>query len=239
MEQGSVTPRPAAGELPSGELPSGGAAASEPVSGHSRGKARRQRAILDAARAIMAQSGEAGLTMFALASRAGVSPATPYNLFGSKQAILNAVYDEDLRDFHERYDRVASEDPLGRIFDLVDLTIQHWQSAPDFYKALLTVLSRGAGAEGCDGAWSPRRSYASQLVANLAAAGGIVDGAPLEGISATLIRILKSVGQEWVDGTLMLDQAGNELGLGYGIVLTGFLTSEFASKLAGILERYR
>lgn len=233
MEQGSATSEPAAGEAPLGD-----AAAGDPVSGHSRGKARRQRAILDAAREIMAQAGEAGLTMFALANRAGVSPATPYNLFGSKQAILNAVYDEDLRDFHAHYDEVATQDPLGRIFDLVDLTTEHWQSAPDFYKALLTVLTRGAGAEGCDGAWSPRRSYARQLVADLAAVGGIVEGAPLEAISATLIRILKSVGQEWVDDSLTLDQAGNELGLGFGIVLTGFVTPEFAPALAEILKRY-
>jgi AcrR family transcriptional regulator len=208
------------------------------VSGHSRGKAKRQRAIVDAAREIMAQSGEAGLTMFALAQRAGVSPATPYNLFGSKQAILKAVYEEDLRDFHARYDRVASSDPLHRIFDLVDLSIRHWQSAPDFYKALLTVLTRSTGMDGCDGAWSPSRSYARQLVTNLAAAGGIVEGAPIEAISSALIRILKSVGQEWVDGSLSLDQTGNELGLGFGIVLTGFVTPSMAPKLAAILERY-
>ena len=93
------------------------------ASGHSRGKAKRQRAILDAARDIMAESGEGGLTMFALASRAGVSPATPYNLFGSKQAILQAVYEEDMHDFHANYDEKAGTDPLGRIFDLVDFTI--------------------------------------------------------------------------------------------------------------------
>ena len=215
-----------------------GYAATAPESGHSKGKAKRQRAILDAARDIMAQSGEVGLTMFALASRAGVSPATPYNLFGSKQAILQAVYDEDLVVFHALYDERATDDLLGRIFDLVDLSIEHWQSAPEFYKALLTVLSRGAGSEGCEGAWSPGRSYARQLVGALAAAGGIIESAPLEAISANLIRILKSVGQEWVDGSLSLDRARNELGAGFGIVLTGFVTPAIAPALAEIRERY-
>lgn len=207
------------------------------ASGHSRGKAKRQRAILDAARDIMAESGEAGLTMFALASRAGVSPATPYNLFGSKQAILQAVYEEDMREFHANYDENAGDDPLGRIFDLVDFTIEHWSSSPDFYRAMLTVLSRSAGS-GVEGAWSPRRSYARKLVQDLAAAGGIAADAPIEALATALIRTLKSVGGEWVDGTVTLEEAGRELGTGFGIVLTGFVTPATEEALAVILQRY-
>jgi AcrR family transcriptional regulator len=207
------------------------------ASGHSRGKAKRQRAILDAARDIMAEAGEAGLTMFALASRAGVSPATPYNLFGSKQAILQAVYEEDMRDFHANYDANAGTDPLGRIFELADHSVEHWSSSPDFYRAMLTVLSRSAGS-GVEGAWSPKRSYARKLVQDLAATGGIVAGAPIEALATALIRMLKSVGGEWVDGTLTLEQAGRELGTGFGIVLTGFVTPSTEAALAAILKRY-
>lgn len=208
------------------------------ASGHSRGKAKRQRAILDAAREIMAQAGEAGLTMFAVASRAGVSPATPYNLFGSKQAILTAVYEEDMRDFHANYEVRACADPLGRIFDLADFSIEHWKSSPDFYKALLIVLSRNTGSR-VDGAWSPRRSYARRLIQNLAAAGGLESGAPLEALSTALVRTLRSVGHEWVDGELTLDEAGHEIGTAFGVVLTGFVTPQTRPALAAILERYR
>jgi AcrR family transcriptional regulator len=207
------------------------------ASGHSRGKAKRQRAILDAARDIMAQSGEAGLTMFALASRAGVSPATPYNLFGSKQAILQAVYEEDMRDFHANYEERASDDPLARIFDLADLSIEHWKSSPDFYKALLMVLGRNAGSQ-VDGAWSPRKSYARTLIQNLATAGGLEATAPLEALSTALVRTLRSVGQEWVDGELTLDEAGRDIGVAFGVVLTGFVTPQTEVALAGILKRY-
>ncbi len=207
------------------------------ASGHSRGKAKRQRAILDAAREIMAQSGEAGLTMFAVASRAGVSPATPYNLFGSKQAILTALYEEDMDDFHARFEERASGDPLARIFDLADHSVEHWRRSPDFYKALLMVLSRNAGSQ-VDGAWSPRRSRARRLIQDLSAAGGLHAKAPLEAMSTALVRTLKSVGQEWVDGELTLEEAGHEIGVGFGIVLTGFVTPETAPALCAILERY-
>ena len=76
-----------------------GATISTPLSGHDAGKLKRRRAILDAAREIITTLGDAGLTMRALAARAGVSPATPYNLFGSKQAVLQAVYDADQEEF--------------------------------------------------------------------------------------------------------------------------------------------
>ncbi|MDO8381258.1 hypothetical protein [Phenylobacterium sp.] len=57
--------------------------------------------------------------MRALATGAGVSLATPYNLFGSKRAIVLAVLD-DVRAFHERFSHLSSADPLERIFTAAD-----------------------------------------------------------------------------------------------------------------------
>ena len=54
------------------------------------GKSKRRREILAAARDLMRQSDDLGFSMRTLADRAGVSIATPYNLFGSKQAWLSA-----------------------------------------------------------------------------------------------------------------------------------------------------
>ena len=63
------------------------------------GKNRRRDKIT--AGSILDQSGESGFRMRALAEEAGVSIATPYNLFGSKRAILAAVMDADLSRFKE------------------------------------------------------------------------------------------------------------------------------------------
>src|ERR1041385_1026819 len=51
---------------------------------------RRER-ILDAARKLMRRAGGTGFTMRALAKEAGVSLATPYNLFRSKAGVLYAL----------------------------------------------------------------------------------------------------------------------------------------------------
>src|SRR5271168_2287443 len=59
--------------------------ASAPVGRREAGKRERRRRIIEAARALIRETGNAGLSMRALAARAGVSLATPYNLFGSKR----------------------------------------------------------------------------------------------------------------------------------------------------------
>lgn len=61
-----------------------------------RSKDSRRQRIVAAARELMT---EEGLSMRPLAKRAKVASTTPYNLFGSKNAIVAAVMMEDLRWF--------------------------------------------------------------------------------------------------------------------------------------------
>ncbi|MFX8339372.1 helix-turn-helix domain-containing protein, partial [Acinetobacter baumannii] len=67
-------------------------------------KAERRSRIIKAARDLIRETGDAGLSMRALAAKAGVSLATPYNLFGSKRAVLVAVL-EDIKGFGTRFAR--------------------------------------------------------------------------------------------------------------------------------------
>lgn len=53
-------------------------------------EARRQE-ILSAAEALIRETGSTDFTMTTLARKSGFSPATPYNLFGTKAAILYAL----------------------------------------------------------------------------------------------------------------------------------------------------
>ncbi len=76
-------------------------------------KAERRRQIVRAARELIVERGDAGLSMRELARRAGVSQATPYNLFGTKRAILLAVL-QDVEDFGVRMAARGSAGPHGR-----------------------------------------------------------------------------------------------------------------------------
>ena len=57
----------------------------------------RRRHLVDAAASLVRVDGGTGFSMLQLAGRAGVSPATPYNLIGSKSELLRLlVADVDL-----------------------------------------------------------------------------------------------------------------------------------------------
>jgi hypothetical protein len=121
---------------------------------------------------------------------------------------------------------------------LVDLSVEHWRSAADFHRALIGVLSRNAGSQ-IVGAWLPGRTYTRDLIGDLAAAGGIEEAAPLDALATALMRTFKSVCQEWSSGELTLEEAGRDLGMAYGVILTGFVTPQAKAALTKILERYQ
>lgn len=217
-----------------------GAAISTPLSGHKIGKLKRRRAILDAAREIIATLGDTGLNMRAMAARAGVSPATPYNLFGSKQAVLQAVYDEDQAEFYRDFEAHASTEPLTRLFDLIDLSFGHWRRTPEFHKALLKILYRSAAAAAQSGETPPRLTYVhvQRLIEEAVAAGVLRADTPVAIVTATLARIFRSAGQEWIDGALTLEQARDDLGRSFALVLAGLVTPGWQEALTAIGRRY-
>src|SRR5271156_2538702 len=94
-----------------------------PVGRREAGKAERRGRIIRAARELIRETGNAGLSMRVLAAKAGVSLATPYNLFGSKRAIVLAVL-QDVREFHDRFSHLRATDPLERIFVAIDIQIE-------------------------------------------------------------------------------------------------------------------
>lgn len=58
-----------------------------------------RRSLLDEAAALLREDGEAGLSMRALAARAGVSRTAPYHHFKDKQELLCAIAEEGFRRF--------------------------------------------------------------------------------------------------------------------------------------------
>jgi len=215
-----------------------GAAVSTPPSGHLIGKLKRRRAILDAAREIITTLGDTGLNMRAMAAKAGVSPATPYNLFGSKQAVLQAIYDEDQEEFYRDFEARASKEPLTRLFDMIDLAILHWQRTPEFHRALIAILYRGGARTGQSDRPHLTLVHVRQLIADAVAAGVLRADTPVAIVTATLARIFRSAGQEWIDGALTLEQARDDLGRSFALVLAGLVTPAWREALTATGRRY-
>ena len=205
-------------------------AAEEPISRREAGKADRRRRIIHAARDLIRETGNAGLSMRALAARAGVSLATPYNLFGSKRAIVLAVLD-DVREFQDRFAHLRSTDPLERLFTAVDMAIEFYVSDPQFYRTLwAAVFDTSDDVRREIFNWK-RNDFWLGLIRECAEAGAIAPSVNVELLFHLLDHIFHSAMLDWVVGELSPDLLAPTIRYGYALMLKGASTAEWRGPL--------
>ena len=78
--------------------------------------------------------------MRALAHIAEVSPATPYNFFGSKEGLLFALLSRNLTSFMDRGLRSESRDPIEQVLDAGDGAVTILLNDPVFLRPLYQVM---------------------------------------------------------------------------------------------------
>jgi AcrR family transcriptional regulator len=205
------------------ELPAGGDPA--PTGRREAGKAERRRAIIKAARALIRETGNAGLSMRALAARAGVSLATPYNLFGSKRAIVVAML-QDVREFHELYGARRPADPIDRIFLALDTAIELYLADPPFYRTLWTAVFDAAEGVREEILGPKGDAFWRGLVDEAAAEGALREGVNPNLIGQHLDFIRRSAMFEWAVGLIPAERLIATARLGYALVLAGAVTDE-------------
>jgi AcrR family transcriptional regulator len=101
--------------------------------------ARRAR-ILDAAAALVRETGGTDFTMLHVAAEADVSPATPYNLFGSKSGLLYALLNRSLDEVFAGALRFTAPTALEHPVEAADIAAQIFARDPIFYRPLFLVL---------------------------------------------------------------------------------------------------
>lgn len=105
-----------------------------------RRKLERRERILAAAQDLIRTRGVAGLSMRTLAREAEVSLATPYNLFGSKGAVLHALRLSVLEKLQREMNQLRSQDPLEDLLHIAELGAATYASDPPFYRTLMGAL---------------------------------------------------------------------------------------------------
>jgi AcrR family transcriptional regulator len=213
-----------------------GAVAPQSLSRREAGKAERRRQIIQAARDLIRETGNAGLSMRGLAARAGVSLATPYNLFGSKRAIVVAVL-QDVRVFQERFSHVQAADPLERIFAALEMSIEFYVDDPAFYRTLwAAVFDASDGVR--DEILNPKRdAFWRGLIQDAARAGAIADQVDADLVLRQLEHLLRSVMFDWVVGEIGPTRLGAMAKHGYAMILLGAASPDWRGPLrARMLE---
>jgi AcrR family transcriptional regulator len=109
-----------------------------------RGMNERRLRLVRAAKELINERENGEFSMPELAARAGLSLATPYNLFGSKAAILEAVFQREIEHFHQVYSSIAPAAPVERVLATIDHLLAVFERKPHFYRS----LSRGMTALG-------------------------------------------------------------------------------------------
>lgn len=202
----------------------------EPTGRREAGKEARRRRIIQAAQAMIRETGSTGLSMRALADRAGVSLATPYNLFGSRGAVVLAVL-ADTRDFPERFAKARTGDALDHIFAVIDLAVEFYLGDPAFYTTLWREVFAVSG-EVRTAIYNPRRdAFWQGLVDDVAATGALREGVDTIRLLRQLDHQFRSVMLDWVAGDLCAASLGPTLRLGYALILCGAASATVRARL--------
>ena len=196
------------------------------------GKNRRRDKITAAARFLI-QSGESGFRMRALAEEAGVSIATPYNLFGSKRAILNAVMDADLSRFKETLAR-QNADSLSMFQKTVAIARELMELDPQFYRNVM--LTSSARAPESD---RSRLLHWQQLVDNAVADGFILTFTDSLSLAMHLRQMFSSAFNRWAKNEITLKEAEAQVNYAITLSLAGVATPLSRQRLQSSLRNYQ
>jgi len=196
------------------------------------GKADRRKRIVDAARDLIRETGDTGLSMRALAARANVSLATPYNLFGSKRAIVMAVLD-DRRDFGERFSKLKNVSAIERIFKALAITLSYHVEEPEFYRAIWSSLLDRAGSDELRAELITPQSalFWMNLLNEAVQEGSLQDDIDIALLHSELSNTFSGVMLRWVFGGCTADQLEPATCYGYALTLTGAATDEARPKI--------
>jgi AcrR family transcriptional regulator len=180
----------------------------------------------------MQQTGSTSFSMRTLAEKAGVSIATPYNLFGSKQAIMYAVLDDDLEVYQKR---LANQrvDAIEIFFKAVALATALYATEPAFYRAVLSAVYNDGGSEYRSMFGGPRHAMWRGLV-QAAVDADLLDAAvDVDALAITLAHIFFSCILEWAVGELSLDELEVRTQYGFALTLLAMATPASAARLRG------
>jgi AcrR family transcriptional regulator len=181
-----------------------------------RNKSQRRVAILDAAKQLMHDSGNTGFSMRSLAEKAGVSLATPYNLFGSKQAVLVALLNADFEKFQESLSQLSAGS-IDVMFEAVRLTADNLKHDPNYYRGAMAEVTLDAQPKVRNMILGPPYLLWKRLLREAMNKGSLSLTIDLDPFTITLTQLMFATTREWVQGYVSLPEM--EARMRYGLAL--------------------
>ncbi len=205
-------------------------------------KAERRLRIVAAARELIRKTGDTNLSMRTIAQKAKVSLATPYNLFGSKRALVIAVLEDD-RDFAQRFASLHAINAVEHIFQALTLATGYYTDDPDFYRTLWKALLDTSGKDGGGLATAQRRAQSHALwrtlLENAQREGFLEADISVDVLERSLMHTFNGVMLGWVVGAIETDQMLPAAGFGYALKLRGAATKTGRERLSKKIATYQ
>jgi AcrR family transcriptional regulator len=175
---------------------------------------RRKQAILAAAREMLNRE---PLSMRRLAEASGVSPATPYNLFGTKRRLFVALYEEQRAGLEKRLAASDRPDAFARAFHAIHLFGRELAEEPAFFRALFATIYASDPEDEAGSGDEPGAAFWHGIVVDLRAEGLIRDTVSVDAFAANFVYLIGGATLDWVEARIDIDRW--ETAVGYGLAL--------------------
>lgn len=200
-----------------------------------RNKQLARHVVLDAAERLLQASPNAEFSMRALAAEAGVGFATPFNHFGSKNAIMQALSSRLIERMEARFrDEAPYGDAIDRVLGMGRIAVALLLEKPTVYKVVVGSLGVVSAAPSlvqqnsrrlwslalgdCDGISADRKPMAKLLLAE------------------QLAFTFRGCVSFWIAGDLPDEHLGSSYESGVCTLLLGFATPERQSSLMTMIN---
>jgi AcrR family transcriptional regulator len=197
---------------------------------------KRRERILEAAAELIRTTGGAGLSMRALADKAEVSLATPYNLFGSKAGVLMALQFSTVEKLERAMEELRARDPIDQVLEAAQRGAAIYTGDPSFWLPLMQAhwLAKGVIHES---PLHPRivALWHRSLQAGVEA-GRLIPEANPEFVARLLVICFYGVLVMWIQGSLDGNGFRTHVLYGFVLILLGVATPAARPKLIRRLQ---
>lgn len=210
--------------------------AADPTTVRARGKDERRGRLIRAARDLIAENHGGNFSMQELAARAGLSLATPYNLLGSKLAILQEVFRAESEGFRKNSIKRHAGQPVESVMLTVEALVSVFVRNPNFYRGLARSLSTLSSDDFHEKLSPMSEAMFRPLVDGLFEEQAIHARISPALISAHLLRVFNSTFFLWATRDWDEPKFRHELKLGMAFCFLGLFHDTHREALLRILE---
>lgn len=207
-----------------------------PLSKRQQGVEDRRRRLVRAASELLAERDDGNFSMPELAKRAGLSLATPYNLLGSKAAVLARVFERLVRTFNRDAGWMAGLSASERIFGVIDRLIEAYDRHGRLFRNLWRALYGLDLSEHRQMNLSLSNDIVGPLVASLAGDGLLRAEIPVAAIENTLVRVFDANFEQWASQDWSPDHLRRQLRSGFALVFLGLVDDCERGRLEQVLR---